>query len=221
MEILLHHTTADQVLLNDAFQFVRCQLLVINTFRVYQCHRSVVADSQAVNFAPVYPILGYGIAQFGQSLFQEVPAVRAHIRTMALRLGWGSTKKNMASHFTIYFIIAAQLPGDWPEVPVSLKLDQLRSCADIPLCSAQPIRRLRPHGRFSAFSCGVFGSAFAADEFALPQKKPVEETPRYPVAISRSTTWACQAFVEKATVHASHLPFQQAVKLHRSQLLAI
>ena len=80
MEILLHHTTADQVLLNDAFQFVRCQLLVINTFRYTNATGPLWQTRRQSTFAPVYPILGYGIAQFRQSLFQEVPAVRAHIR---------------------------------------------------------------------------------------------------------------------------------------------
>jgi hypothetical protein len=93
-DVLLHHATADQVLLNDALQHRRRTRVVPGAVGVDDRHRPLHADAQAVGLGPVHAA-GLHQLQLQQARLQKLPGFETEIAIAALRLALIATEEDV------------------------------------------------------------------------------------------------------------------------------
>ncbi len=76
-QVLCYDPTAQEMLLDNAFQLFGSECLIVNAFGENHCHRSTVTDTQAVRLGAVNTHLWITVAQFLQPLFEIPPTLVA------------------------------------------------------------------------------------------------------------------------------------------------
>ena len=93
-EMFADHLAADQMLLNNPFQYGRVTAGVPGSFGVYDCHGATETDSETVGLRAKHAPAPTQ-AQFTQTLFEVIPGEERPFTFAALGLGLIATEKNV------------------------------------------------------------------------------------------------------------------------------
>lgn len=96
--ILLHHTAADEMLLDDAFQDIRRTPAIPCALGIHDRDGAFGANAEAIRFrARDATVLGE--TEFAEAMFEVRPRRESCLLGAAFRLRLIRTEKNMSAHF--------------------------------------------------------------------------------------------------------------------------